>query len=111
MAATNQAARHAEIARRYSWAAKQRKNGDRNKKPDRARLITLIRLRELERIFQSRYGRFLPDDDSGRDDLNLIAHHIAHLGGDVVAHVLALQLPFCFEVRSLSGSLVSSAPE
>ena len=24
---------------------------------------------------------------------------------------LALQLPFCFEVRSLSGSLVSSAPE
>jgi len=25
--------------------------------------------------------------------------------------VLALQLPFCFEVRSLSGSLVSSAPE
>jgi hypothetical protein len=25
--------------------------------------------------------------------------------------LLALQLPFCFEVRSLSGSLVSSAPE
>jgi hypothetical protein len=24
---------------------------------------------------------------------------------------LALQLPFCFEVGSLSGSLVSSAPE
>jgi hypothetical protein len=29
---------------------------------------------------------------------------------DIVAR-LALQLPFCFEVRSLSGSLVSSAPE
>jgi len=27
------------------------------------------------------------------------------------ALTLALQLPFCFEVRSLSGSLVSSAPE
>ena len=25
--------------------------------------------------------------------------------------VLALQLPFCFEVRALSGSLVSSTPE
>ena len=25
--------------------------------------------------------------------------------------VLALQLPICFEVRALSGSLVSSAPE
>jgi hypothetical protein len=24
---------------------------------------------------------------------------------------LALQLPFCFEVRALGGSLVSSAPE
>jgi hypothetical protein len=24
---------------------------------------------------------------------------------------LALQLPFCFEMRALSGSLVSSAPE
>jgi hypothetical protein len=88
VAATNQSARHAEIARRYSWAAKQRKNGELNKKPDRTRLITLIRLRELERIFQSRYGRFLPDDDSGRDDLNLVAHHISHLAGDVVAHVL-----------------------
>jgi hypothetical protein len=25
--------------------------------------------------------------------------------------VLTLQLPFCFEVRALGGSLVSSAPE
>ena len=25
--------------------------------------------------------------------------------------ILTLQLPFCFEVGSLSGSLVSSAPE
>jgi uncharacterized membrane protein YGL010W len=31
---------------------------------------------------------------------------VEKLGG-----ALALQLPFCFEVRSLSGSLVSSAPE
>jgi hypothetical protein len=86
VAATNQTARHAEIARRYSWAAKQRKNGD--KKPNKARQFTLIRLRELDRIFQSRYGRFLPDDDSGRDDLNLVAHHIAHLGGDIAVHVI-----------------------
>src|SRR3984893_13071692 len=30
---------------------------------------------------------------------------------DVAVEVLALQLRFCFEVRALSGSLVSSAPE
>ena len=30
---------------------------------------------------------------------------------DEFVGLLALQLPFCFEVRSLSGSLVSSAPE
>jgi hypothetical protein len=29
----------------------------------------------------------------------------------IIERALALQLPFCFEVRSLSGSLVSSAPE
>jgi hypothetical protein len=28
-----------------------------------------------------------------------------------IYHCLALQLPICFEVRALSGSLVSSAPE
>jgi hypothetical protein len=43
----------------------------------------------------------------------------AHTGAKTKAQVnrtakvaaLSLQLPFCFEVRSLSGSLVSSAPE
>ena len=29
----------------------------------------------------------------------------------IYGDILALQLPFCFEVGSLSGSLVSSAPE
>jgi hypothetical protein len=29
----------------------------------------------------------------------------------VMGGLLALQLPICFEVRALSGSLVSSAPE
>ncbi|QIG91974.1 hypothetical protein [Bradyrhizobium sp. 6(2017)] len=77
-------ARHAEIRRRYAWHAQQRRE-----KPDQARLITLIRLRELERIFQSRYGRFLPDDDAGMDDLTVAAHHVAFLRGDVATHIVA----------------------
>jgi hypothetical protein len=31
--------------------------------------------------------------------------------GAVLRRLLALQLPFCFEVRALGGGLVSSAPE
>ena len=81
-------ARHAEVARRYAWQAQeQRKNGSATK-PDKARLTTLIRLRELERVFRLRYGRCLPDDDAGREDLTLVAHHIAHLRGEVVEHIL-----------------------
>jgi hypothetical protein len=81
----NDIAKHGEVARRYAWQARQR----RRTKSDPARLITLIRLRELERIYLSRYGRFLSDDDAGRDDFALAAHHIAYLGGDVVAHIIA----------------------
>jgi hypothetical protein len=79
-------AKHIEIDRRYAWHARQRNGAT---KLTRTQLMTRIRLRELERIFQRRYGRFLPDDDAGRDDLVLAAHHVAHLGGDVLGHVIA----------------------
>jgi hypothetical protein len=79
------AARHTEIARRYAWHAQQRQG----EKTDPARLITLIRLRELERLFRTRYGRFLPDDDdAGLDDLIVAPHHIAFLRGDVITHIM-----------------------
>jgi hypothetical protein len=80
-------ARHTEIARRYAWQARQRRKRHEDK-PDPARLMTLIRMRELERIFARRYGRLLPDDDAGRDDLIVAAHHIAFLGGDVIEHIV-----------------------
>ncbi|WFU36493.1 hypothetical protein QA635_19575 [Bradyrhizobium brasilense] len=80
--------RHAEIAHRYAWQAQQRRNRE-DDKPDRSRLITLIRLRELERLFKGRYGRFLPDDDAGMDDLTIVAHHIVFLGGEIVEHIVA----------------------
>jgi hypothetical protein len=79
-------AKHIEIARRYAWHVRQRRGGS---KLTFSQLIPRVRLRELERIFQRRYGRLLPDDDAGRDDLILAAHHVAHLGGDAVGHIIA----------------------
>jgi hypothetical protein len=80
-------ARHTEIARRYAWQARQRRKRHEDK-PDPARLLTLIRMRELERLFARRYGRLLPDDAAGRDDLIVAAHHIAFLRGDVIKHIV-----------------------
>ena len=65
---------HRWIARRYAWDERRRK---RDRRPC---LITLLRLNQLERFFAYSYGRHLPDDDSGRDDLLVVAHHLAQLG-------------------------------
>lgn len=86
-AESNRSGRHAEIKRRYAWQA--RTKNTESKKPDRNRLITLVRMHELERVFQHRYGRFLPDDDSGVDDFTLMAHHIAQLPGSALPRIVA----------------------
>lgn len=52
------------------------------------RRIAYFRLCELERIFASRYGQILPDDDAGRCDLRFAFHHIAHHTGDVVGKMV-----------------------
>lgn len=38
-----------------------------------------LRLHDLAKIFRSRYGNMLPDDDAGRDDLLVAVHHLASL--------------------------------
>jgi hypothetical protein len=48
-----------------------------------------LRLRELERIFTARYGDTLPYDDAEMQDLIIVAHHIAHLGGEIEKHIVA----------------------
>jgi hypothetical protein len=75
---------HTEIDVRYAWLRRERKL-DRGS----PRLIALVRLREIERLFFHRYGGPLPDDDAGLDDLEIAAHHIAHLGGNAERHILA----------------------
>lgn len=37
-----------------------------------------LRMRDLKRLFASRWGATLPDDDAGRGDLEIAAHHLAH---------------------------------
>jgi hypothetical protein len=44
--------------------------------------IASLRVSELSRLFTCRYGEILPDDDAGRDDAQIMCHHLAALTGD-----------------------------
>jgi hypothetical protein len=69
---TTASARRAEIDRRY-----KAKQAD---KPPVS--LAALRIAELRRLFTARYGRTLPDDDAGRDDIVVMAHHLARRQGD-----------------------------
>jgi hypothetical protein len=62
--------RRADIKRRYKARADKGKGTT-------VVTITTLRVAELRRLFQSRYGHVLPDDDAGRDDALVMAHHLA----------------------------------
>jgi hypothetical protein len=83
---------HREIARRYAWHAYM--NGKSLPRPKKgqigaSKLITLIRLRELERLFSARYGSVLPDNATGHHAILLMAHHIVHAGVNAERHIIA----------------------
>jgi hypothetical protein len=59
-------AKHHEIAVRYK----------------RVVSMATIRAAEIDRLVVARYGHELPDDDSGRDDVRLMVHHLAQISGD-----------------------------
>lgn len=62
-------ARHREIAQRY-------------KRERPAFSMAALRCAEINRLLESRYGTTLPDDDAGRDDIRIMAHHLERLSGD-----------------------------
>lgn len=68
-------ARLSEIERRYAWHDEAAGSARRRPSP-----FQNVRLRELERVFDDR-AFYLPDDDSGRDDLEIAGHHIFHFPG------------------------------
>jgi hypothetical protein len=67
------AIRHRLIAAKYKAHARDK----RPPKPPFSR--SSLRVRELERLYRLRYGRHLPDDDAGRDDLELAFNQIARV--------------------------------
>jgi hypothetical protein len=61
------AARHAAIAARYAAKKLERQPVS----------IAALRVAELRRLYRDRYGLVLSNDDSGRDDAVIMAHHLA----------------------------------
>jgi hypothetical protein len=97
----NAAARHAEIARRYG-----------QKKPREPFNIAGLRIAELRRLYQARYGHVLPDDDAGRDDVLIMAYHLARGSGDAKRNItnwIALYAPWMpsGEVENLISMVVA----
>lgn len=62
-------AKHREIAIRYR----------QGKKPFS---MAALRCAEISRLLASRYGRAIPDDDAGKDDIRIMVHHLALMSGD-----------------------------
>lgn len=58
------------------FSDKQKRKPLRRRSP--MQLVSL-RLNDLAKLFRGRYGIELPDDDAGRDDLKVAAHHLACL--------------------------------
>jgi hypothetical protein len=93
-------ARHTEIAQRY-------------RKQERREPFSIAakRVAELTRLFHSRYGPHLPDDDSGMDDAFVMANHLA-LRPDAHRRIplwLELNAPWMTkdEIQSLTAKAIS----
>jgi hypothetical protein len=67
------AKKHAAIAKEYAW------DGRRRYKRPAYSLFDNLRMREIERFLQFKYGSILPDDDGGIDDLFVAIHHIVKI--------------------------------
>lgn len=50
----------------------------KHKRPTRQAPFATIRCRELEQLFRDCCGPVLPNDDAGREDIEILLHHIAH---------------------------------
>ena len=61
-----------------TWSRRERQKR-RFKSETKDQLMARLRVAELERLCNTRYGGCLPDDDAGREDLSIIFHHLARV--------------------------------
>lgn len=59
------------------YSTRQKLNGKRGRRSPMQ--LVALRLNDLTKLFRSRYGSTLPDDDAGRDDMQIALHHLACL--------------------------------
>jgi hypothetical protein len=62
--------------------ARRRWIGIAYRRPKKPASMAALRCAELNRYLGDRYGRVLPDDDAGKDDIFIMAHHLALMSGD-----------------------------
>jgi hypothetical protein len=53
------------------------------------------RVRDLVRFFNFTYVEAMPDDDAGREDFFILAHHVARLSGDAERNIRAHARQWC----------------
>jgi len=77
---------HAEIKRRHGAARRDRPKVG----------MAALRIAEIRRLYRDRYGRVLPDDDAGRDDLLVMAQHMARRpdGPRLIRMYIELEAPW-----------------
>lgn len=61
------------------WFSERPKSEGRARKDRSPCQIASLRLHDLARLFRSRYGIVLPDDDAGMDDIEVAVNHLASL--------------------------------
>jgi hypothetical protein len=77
--------------------------------------VAQLRVRDLNRLLNARYGEVLPDDDAGRDDVRIVCHHfvqaVHHDPGKRFASWAGLRAPWLTpdEIDTLISE-VSTAP-
>src|SRR5688572_8477787 len=62
------------------YSNKLKPKGGKSRRHASPQQMVALRLADFARLFRVRYGRAeLPDDDSGRDDIEPVLHHLAQL--------------------------------
>lgn len=91
------------------WFSERQKPRYRSRKQRSPCQLASLRLNDLARLFRARYGVVLPDDDAGRDDIDIAASHLASLAHPKVRIEKWLDLWAPWLSRAESAEIVTRA--